>query len=71
MQISKKSLKNGVEVDLPMMKNEIQTSKAIRYLNGIYQVYNFQTKENIYSASTLESVIEYTNRKYKLNDIAI
>ena len=71
MKINKTYLKNGVEVDMPMTKGEFQTSRAIRYVEdgkidgyvrqneGVYQLYNFQTKEKILKSQEIDSSGEY------------
>ena len=83
MKINKTNLINGLEVDMPMMRGEFQTSRAIRYVkdgkidgyakqnDGVFQLYNFQTNENIYCSVNLKAVVEYTNQRYGLNDSVI
>tara|TARA_B100000519_G_C13876345_1_gene266157 strand:- start:242 stop:463 length:222 start_codon:yes stop_codon:yes gene_type:complete len=70
MKINKTYLKNGVEIDFPMISalGETETSKAIRYSEGMFQFYNFKTGEVIYQSETLKDVVNYTNTKYNLND---
>ena len=70
MKINKTYLKNGVEVDMPMINafGEKQTSKAIRFNNDMFQFYNFKTSEVIYESKALQDVVNYTNEKYNLND---
>ena len=41
MKISEKQLKNGVEVDMPMLEGNTQTRFAIRWNEDRFEIYDF------------------------------
>lgn len=65
MNISKKNLQRGIEVDYPVRRGKI---KALRFRDGNYEFYDIKTGEVDYRYSELERLVGHLNRYYRLND---
>mgnify|MGYP003662736522 CR=1 FL=1 len=76
MNISKQALKNGFEVDMPMLNalGETQTTYAIKYTGKnmfAYILYDFNTDEVWYAANDLQAVVDYCNDRFNVNDVVV
>ena len=68
MNISIEYLKNGGEVDMPMLPGEQFTSKAIRFKNGRYELYDFKTDQVVRHYYNLNDLVKVTNRMFNMYD---
>ena len=70
MKISAKQLKNGVEVDMPMLEGNTQTRFAVRWDGDRFQIYDFTNGGIMLSSDSLEIVVNEANRVFGTKDIA-
>ena len=71
MKISEKQLKNGVEVDMPMLEGNTQTRFAIRWNEDRFEIYDFTNDGIMFSSDYLAIVVNEANRVFGTKDIAV
>tara|TARA_Y100001972_G_C7385790_1_gene201816 strand:- start:170 stop:388 length:219 start_codon:yes stop_codon:yes gene_type:complete len=69
MIITEKQLKNGVEVDLPMI-NGSYTEFAIRWnkSESRFEIYSFRDGGMMFASDSLERVVDRANKVFNTND---
>ena len=69
MRINEKMVKNGLEVDMPILPGALYTEYAIRYVRPNFEYYNFKTGKIIYRSTDLKYIVEEANRIHGTNDV--